>query len=73
MVSLFSTRVVLQALDIEDYGINNVVSGFVTMFAFLNTSMSNAVQEVFITFLLEERMDTALKMYIIQLSRYKVF
>ena len=69
IVSLFSTRVVLQALDIEDYGINNVVSGFVTMFAFLNTSMSNG----FIIFLLEERMDTVLKMYIIQLSRYKVF
>ena len=47
MVSLFSTRVVLQALDIEDYGINNVVSGFVTMFAFLNTSMSNAVQRFY--------------------------
>lgn len=47
VVSLFSTRVVLQALDIEDYGINNVVSGFVTMFAFLNTSMSNGVQRFY--------------------------
>lgn len=45
-VSLFTTRVVLQALGVEDYGINNVVSGFVTMFAFLNTSMSNGGTEV---------------------------
>lgn len=26
VVSLFTTRVVLQALGVEDYGINNVVS-----------------------------------------------
>ena len=47
VVSLFTTRVVLQALGVEDYGINNVVSGFVTMFAFLNTSMSNGVQRFY--------------------------
>lgn len=47
IVSLFSTRVVLQALGVVDYGIYNVVSGFVTMFAFLNTSMSNGVQRFY--------------------------
>lgn len=47
VVSLFTTRVVLQALGVEDYGIYNVVSGFVTMFAFLNTSMSNGVQRFY--------------------------
>lgn len=47
VVSLYTTRVVLQALGIEDYGINNVVSGFVTMFSFLNTSMSNGVQRFY--------------------------
>ena len=47
VVSLFSTRVVLQALGVEDYGVYNVVSGFVTMFAFLNTSMSNGVQRFY--------------------------
>ena len=47
VVSLFTTRIVLQALGIEDYGINNVVSGFVSMFAFLNTSMSNGVQRFY--------------------------
>lgn len=47
IVSLFTTRVVLQALGVEDYGIYNVVSGFVTMFTFLNTSMSNGVQRFY--------------------------
>lgn len=47
VVSLYSTRVVLQAMGVVDYGIYNVVSGFVTMFAFLNTSLSNGVQRFY--------------------------
>lgn len=47
IVSLFTTRVILQGLGIEDYGINNVVCGFVTMFSFLNISMSNGVQRFY--------------------------
>lgn len=47
IVSLFSTRVVLKALGVVDYGISNVVAGFVSMFAFLNTSMSNGVQRFY--------------------------
>jgi O-antigen/teichoic acid export membrane protein len=39
--------VVLRALGIEDYGINNVVGGFVSMFSFLNTSMSNGIQRFY--------------------------
>lgn len=33
-VSLFTSRVILATLGIEDYGVNNVVAGFVTMFSF---------------------------------------
>lgn len=47
VVSLFTTRIILRALGVEDYGIQNVVSGFVTMFAFLNTSMSNGIQRFY--------------------------
>lgn len=47
VVSLFTTRVLLHALGVEDYGINNVVCGFVSMFSFLNTSMSNGVQRFY--------------------------
>lgn len=47
LVSLYTTRVVLNALGVVDYGINNVVAGFVTMFAFLNTSMSNGIQRYY--------------------------
>ena len=47
LVSLYTTRVVLNALGVVDYGIQNVVAGFVSMFAFLNTSMSNGIQRFY--------------------------
>lgn len=43
-VTLFTTRIVLKNLGVEDYGIYNVVAGFVSMFAFLNSSMASATQ-----------------------------
>lgn len=46
-LSLYSTRVVLNALGVEDYGVYNVVAGFVSLFSFLGTSMSNAIQRFY--------------------------
>lgn len=48
LVSLYTSRVVLSTLGIEDYGIYNVVGGFIGMFAFLNGAMSGCTQR-FIT------------------------
>lgn len=42
VVSLYTSRVVLAALGIDDYGLYNVVGGIVTMFTFLNAAMGNA-------------------------------
>lgn len=47
VVSLFTVRVTLQALGAEDYGINNVVGGVVTMFSFLSSTMVSASQRFF--------------------------
>lgn len=47
LISLYTTRVVLQVLGVVDYGVYNVVCGFVLMFSFLNTSMSNGIQRFF--------------------------
>jgi len=44
---LFTVRVVLEALGDVDYGINNVVAGVVTMFAFLSATMATASQRYF--------------------------
>lgn len=43
-VSLYTTRVVLNVLGVSDYGIYNVVAGFVSMFSFFNGAMNNTTQ-----------------------------
>lgn len=44
IVSLYTSRVVLASLGIEDFGIYNVVGGVVGMFGFLNGSMASTTQ-----------------------------
>lgn len=48
-VSLYTSRVVLNALGVEDYGIYNVVGSVVTMFAFLNGALVTSTQR-YLTF-----------------------
>ena len=49
LVSLYTSRVVLNALGAEDYGIYNVVGGFVVMFSLISSSLSSSVSR-FLTF-----------------------
>ncbi len=49
VVSLYTSRVVLEVLGVEDYGIYGVVGGVVAMFSFLNSSMAGATSR-FLTF-----------------------
>lgn len=42
-VSLYSSRLILQALGVDDYGTYNVVGGFVSMFWLVSGSLSSAV------------------------------
>lgn len=46
-VSLYTSRVFLNVLGVVDYGISNVVAGFVSMFSFLNISLSNGIQRFY--------------------------
>lgn len=39
-VNLYTSRVLLKAMGVEDFGIYNVVGGIVFMFSFLNTAMA---------------------------------
>lgn len=47
LVSLYTSRVVLNTLGVVDFGIYNVVSGFVSLFAFLNATLSASVQRFY--------------------------
>lgn len=49
VVSLYTSRVILNALGVVDYGIYGVVGGFVTMFSLISSSLSSAVSR-FLTF-----------------------
>ena len=43
-VTLYTSRIVLNTLGVEDFGLYNVVAGFVIMFGFLSNAMSSGTQ-----------------------------
>ena len=47
IVNFYMTRILLQELGVEDFGLYNVVGGFVAMLGFINTSMTNSIQRFF--------------------------
>lgn len=46
-VSLYTVRVVLNTLGVEDFGIYHAVAGFVALFTFLSSAMTSASQRYF--------------------------
>lgn len=53
VVNLYTSRVVLKALGIEDYGVYNAVGGFISMFSMISAALSTAISR-YITFTLGE-------------------
>lgn len=51
LISLFTSRVILRTLGVEDYGIYNIVGGFVSLLSFLNGAISSSTSR-YITFAL---------------------
>lgn len=49
LVGLYTSRIILQALGVEDYGIYNVVGGFVSMFSLISSSLQGSIGR-FLTF-----------------------
>ena len=47
VIAFFTTRVTLEQLGVDDFGLNNLVGSIVSMFSFLNGSMGTAVQRFF--------------------------
>ena len=48
-VGLYTSRVVLNTLGVEDYGVYNIVGGVVAMLGFLNSTMSGATKRFLAT------------------------
>ena len=57
-VSLFTSRIVLNTLGVEDFGTYNLVGGIVIMFSFINTAMLGATQR-FLNFEMSKKSDEA--------------
>lgn len=53
-ISIYASRIILQALGAVDYGIYNVIGGVISMFSFLNTSMIASTQR-FLNYSLGEK------------------
>jgi O-antigen/teichoic acid export membrane protein len=53
IVGLYTSRIVLHALGVEDYGIYNVIGGVVAMFSLISGALSGSVSR-FVTFALGE-------------------
>ena len=49
LITLYTSRVVLQTLGVDDYGIYSVVGGFVSMFSLISSALTNTIMR-FITF-----------------------
>lgn len=47
IVSLYTSRIVLNVLGVSDYGVYNVVAGFVLLFGFLNATLSSSMQRFY--------------------------
>ena len=46
-VGLYTSRVVLNVLGVDDYGLYNVVGGVVAMFSILTATLSQAIRRYF--------------------------
>lgn len=44
LISIYSSRVILRSLGVVDFGIESVVAGFVSLFSFLNSSLTASIQ-----------------------------
>lgn len=73
VISLFTVRVVLNVLGASDYGVYNVVGGFVTMFAFVSNSLSISSQRYFALHLASEDWCGVSKMFSVNLIIYLSF
>lgn len=72
LVSLYTSRVVLQTLGVEDYGIYNVVAGSVALFSFMNSAMSMATQRFLNFYMAKENRDLLRKVFAMSLNIHMI-
>lgn len=68
LIGLYTSRVILNELGVEDYGLYNVVGGVVAMFGLLNTSMSGTTSRFITVALGQGRIDQLKKVFGLSLT-----
>lgn len=73
IISLFTVRVVLNVLGESDYGVYNVVGGFVTLFSFVSGSLSISSQRYFALHLASDDWNGVSRLFSVNLIIYMIF
>ncbi|MCQ2960128.1 MAG: lipopolysaccharide biosynthesis protein [Bacteroidales bacterium] len=63
LINLYASRVVLELLGIEDYGIYNVVGGVVTVFTFVSNAMMAATQRYLNVYIEQDDFDKTCEVF----------
>lgn len=71
-ISLYTVRAILDILGVVDYGIYNVVGGVVTMFAFMNRTLSTSSQRYFSIELARGDMEQLNKWVCLNISSFSI-
>lgn len=72
-VMLYTSRVILSILGVEDFGIYNVVGGVVSMFMFISSTMATASQRFFAFEIGREDHEQLRKTFSVTVSIYLIF
>jgi O-antigen/teichoic acid export membrane protein len=73
LISLFSVRIVLHVLGDADYGLYNVVAGFVSLFSFVSGTLAVASQRYFAVSLASNDWDDLNRYFSLNLKIYALF
>ena len=72
-VSLYTSRVVLDVLGVDDYGIYNLIGGFVTLFSFISHALVGAMQRFFNVALGKKDAELYRKLYSMSINIFGIF
>lgn len=72
-VSLYTSRVILATLGVDDYGIYNLIGGFITLFSFISMALTNAMQRFFNVALGQKDEEKYKKLYSMSINIFAMF
>ncbi len=72
-VTLYTSRVILATIGIEDYGIYNLIGGFITVFSFISASFVASIQRYFNVALGKKNEDEFKHVYSMSINMFTIF